>query len=45
MRHCERWFRQALKQQLDELKQPRVLRRKVERLYRYQGKFVEQFVH
>src|SRR5208282_4748046 len=27
------------------LNTPGVLRRKVERLYRYQGKFIEQFVH
>ncbi len=45
MRHCEGIARQALQKQLDELNTPRVLRRKVERLYRYQGKFVEQFVH
>jgi uncharacterized protein len=45
MRHCESVVRQVLQQQLDELNTPRVLRRKVERLYRYQGKFVEQFVH
>jgi 1-acyl-sn-glycerol-3-phosphate acyltransferase len=45
MRHCETLVRRALQQQLDELNTPRVLRRKVERLYRYQGKFVEQFVH
>jgi uncharacterized protein len=45
MRHCEAIVRRALQQQLDEFNTPRVLRRKVERLYRYQGKFVEQFVH
>jgi SAM-dependent methyltransferase len=45
MRHCEAHVRRALQQQLDELDTPRVLRRKVERLYRYQGKFVEQYVH
>jgi SAM-dependent methyltransferase len=45
MRHCEAIVRRALQQQLDELNTPLVLRRKVERLYRYQGKFVEQFVH
>jgi 1-acyl-sn-glycerol-3-phosphate acyltransferase len=45
MRHCETLVRAALQKQLDELNTPRVLRRKVERLYRYQGKFVEQFVH
>jgi uncharacterized protein len=45
MRHCEAVVRDALQQQLDEVNTPSVLRRKVERLYRYQGKFVEQFVH
>jgi 1-acyl-sn-glycerol-3-phosphate acyltransferase len=45
MRHCETVVRAALQQQLNELNTPRVLRRKVARLYRYQGKFVEQFVH
>ncbi len=45
MRHCENVIRNALQKQLNELNTPRVLRRKVERLYRYQGKFVEQFVH
>jgi uncharacterized protein len=45
MRHCETVVREALQQQLDELDTPRILRRKVQRLYRYQGKFVEQFVH
>src|SRR5262249_54087747 len=45
MRHCESVVRDALQKQLDEINTPRVLRRKVDRLYRYQGKFVEQFVH
>ena len=45
MRHCESVVRAALQQQLDEVNTPRVVRRKVSRLYRYQGKFVEQFVH
>jgi 1-acyl-sn-glycerol-3-phosphate acyltransferase len=45
MRHCETIVREALQKQLDELNTPRILRRKVERLYRYQGKFVEQYVH
>jgi 2-polyprenyl-3-methyl-5-hydroxy-6-metoxy-1,4-benzoquinol methylase len=45
MRHCEGIVRDALQQQLDQINTPRVLRRKVERLYRFQGKFVEQFVH
>jgi 1-acyl-sn-glycerol-3-phosphate acyltransferase len=44
MRHCETIVREALQKQLDELNAPRVVRRKVQRLYRYQGKFVEQFV-
>jgi 1-acyl-sn-glycerol-3-phosphate acyltransferase len=45
MRHCETIVREALQKQLDEINAPRVVRRKVQRLYRYQGKFVEQFVH
>jgi 1-acyl-sn-glycerol-3-phosphate acyltransferase len=45
MRHCETIVRDALQKQLDELNTPRVVRRKVQRLYRYQGKFTEQFVH
>jgi 1-acyl-sn-glycerol-3-phosphate acyltransferase len=45
MRHCETVVRDALQKQLDEINTPRALRRKVERLYRYQGKFVEQFAH
>ncbi len=45
MRHCETVVRQGVQQQLEQVNTPRVLRRKVERLYRYQGKFVEQFVH
>src|ERR1051326_8712699 len=45
MRHWESVIRDALQKQLDEINTPKVLRRKVERLYRYQGKFVEQFVH
>jgi len=44
MRHCEQIVRDSLQHQLDELNTPRVLRRKVSRLYHYQGKFVEQFV-
>lgn len=43
MRHCEALVRESLQRQLDEVNTPRVVRRKVERLYRYQGKFVEQF--
>ena len=45
MRHCEGIVREGLQRQLDEVNTPRVVRRKVERLYRYQSKFVEQFVH
>jgi 1-acyl-sn-glycerol-3-phosphate acyltransferase len=45
MQHCEAIVRAALQQQLDALNTPRTVRRKVERLYRYQGKFIEQFVH
>ena len=45
MRHCETLVRESLQRQLDEVNTPRVVRRKVERLYRYQGKFVEQFAH
>lgn len=45
MRHCETVVREALQKQLDEANTPRVVRRKVGRLYRYQGKFVEQFVY
>ncbi|HEY2330177.1 MAG TPA: 1-acyl-sn-glycerol-3-phosphate acyltransferase [Verrucomicrobiae bacterium] len=45
MRHCEAIVRAGLQMQLDAVNTPRVVRRKVNRLYRYQGKFVEQFVH
>ena len=45
MRHAENIVRAALQIQLDAINTPRVVRRKVQRLYRYQGKFVEQFVH
>jgi len=44
MKHCEAVVREALQKQLDEINTPRVVRRKVGRLYRYQGKLVEQFV-
>jgi 1-acyl-sn-glycerol-3-phosphate acyltransferase len=44
MKHCETLVRESLQQQLDEVNTPRVLRRKVKRLYRYQGPYVEQFV-
>jgi SAM-dependent methyltransferase len=45
MKHCEALVRDAFQRDLDELNTPRVLRRKVRRLYRYQGISVEQFVH
>jgi len=44
-KHCETLVREALQKQLDEINTPKVLRRKVRRLYRYQGAFVEQFVY
>lgn len=44
MKHCETIVRVALQEQLDAINTPRVVRRKVERLYRYQGIYVEQFV-
>jgi 1-acyl-sn-glycerol-3-phosphate acyltransferase len=44
MKHCEAVVRVALQEQLDAINTPRVVRRKVERLYRYQGIYVEQFV-
>ena len=44
MKHCETVVREALQQQLDDINTPRVVRRKVNRLYRYQGKLIEQFV-
>jgi 2-polyprenyl-3-methyl-5-hydroxy-6-metoxy-1,4-benzoquinol methylase len=34
-----------LQRQLDEINTPRVVRRKVARLFRYQGMFIEQFVY
>jgi 1-acyl-sn-glycerol-3-phosphate acyltransferase len=45
MKQCETLMHDALQKQLDELNTPRVVRRKVARLYRYQGKFIEQFVY
>jgi 1-acyl-sn-glycerol-3-phosphate acyltransferase len=45
MRHCEKIVRDSLQQQLDELNTPRTLRHKVQRLYRYQGVYVEKLVH
>jgi hypothetical protein len=44
MKHCEAIVREGLQQQLDEINTPRVVRRKINRFYRYQGKFVEEFV-
>ncbi len=45
MKHCSAIVRQGLQAQLDEINTPRVVRRKVGRLYRYQGVFIEQFVY
>ena len=45
MRHCEKIVRDSLQQQLDELNTPRVLHRKVKRLYRYQGVYAEKLAH
>ncbi len=45
MKHCEALVRAGLQKQLDEVNTPKTVRRKVNRLYRYQGMFVEQFVH
>ncbi len=45
MKHCESIVRDGLQKQLDAINTPRVVRRKVGRLYRYQGKYVEQFVY
>ncbi len=44
MKHCEAIVAAAAQEQLDAVNTPRVVRRKVERLYRYQGIYVEQFV-
>lgn len=44
MKHCEALVRDELQKQLDEVNTPRVVRRKINRLYRYQGKYVEEFV-
>ena len=44
MKHCEAIVRAALQEQLDAINTPKVVRRKVERLYRYLGIYVEQFV-
>ena len=44
MKHCEKIVRDGLQKELDEINTPRVLQRKVRRLYRYQGRFIEQFI-
>jgi 1-acyl-sn-glycerol-3-phosphate acyltransferase len=44
LKHCEAIVVAALQEQLDAINTPKVVRRKVERLYRYQGIYVEQFV-
>jgi 1-acyl-sn-glycerol-3-phosphate acyltransferase len=44
MRHCEQIIRDALQKELDEINTPKIVRRKVGRLYRYQGRYLEQFV-
>jgi 1-acyl-sn-glycerol-3-phosphate acyltransferase len=45
MKHCETVVRDGLQQELDALNTPRVVRRKVARLYRYQRVMIEQFVY
>jgi 2-polyprenyl-3-methyl-5-hydroxy-6-metoxy-1,4-benzoquinol methylase len=45
MQHCETLVREGLQRQLDEINTPKVLNRKVRRLYRYQGIYVEQFAY
>lgn len=44
MKHSEAVVRAELQAQLDHLNTPRIVRRKVRRLYRGHGRFVEQFV-
>ncbi len=44
MKHCETIVREGLQKELDAINTPRVVRRKVARLYRYQRMWVEQFV-
>ncbi|MCG3147537.1 MAG: Trans-aconitate 2-methyltransferase [Verrucomicrobiae bacterium] len=44
-KHCEQLMRAALQAELDRINTPATLRRKITRLYRYQGKWVEQFVY
>ena len=45
MKHCEAIVRDGLQKELDAINTPRVVRRKVARLYRYQRVLVEQFVY
>jgi len=45
MKHCEAVVRDGLQRELDTINTPRVVRRKVGRLYRYQSMAVEQFVY
>ncbi len=45
MKHCETMVRDGLQKELDAINTPRVVRRKVARLYRYQRVMVEQFVY
>ncbi len=45
MKHCETIVRCGLQGQLDAINTPQVVRRKTCRLYRYQSKYVEQFVY
>jgi SAM-dependent methyltransferase len=44
MRHCEEIVRAGLQAELDRINTPPVVRRKVRRLYRYQGRYLEQYV-
>ncbi len=44
MRHCETLVRDGLQKESDKVNTPPIVRRKINRLYRYQGKYVEEFV-
>lgn len=44
MKHCEEIVRAGLQAELDRVNTPVIVRRKVRRLFRYQGVAVEQFV-
>jgi 1-acyl-sn-glycerol-3-phosphate acyltransferase len=44
MKHCEQIVRDGLQKELDDINTPKIVRRKVGRLYRYQGRYLEQFV-